>query len=90
MMCQRISTAYESLLSLTARPQYGESAKFHFELLTLVATVSVTHVGQNYKTHITMLPQQCHNYTVSGKKRDQNVFCNISYKTRAILMKSGV
>jgi len=24
------------------------------------------------------------------KKRDQNVFCNIFYKTRAILMKFGV
>ena len=29
------------------------------------------------------------NYTVSRKKRDQNVFCNISYKTRAIVMKFG-
>ena len=28
-------------------------------------------------------------YTVSGKKRDQHVFCNISYKTRAIMMKFG-
>ena len=28
-------------------------------------------------------------YTVSKKKRDQNVFCNISYKTRAIVMKFG-
>jgi len=28
-------------------------------------------------------------YSVSGKKRDQNVFCYIFYKTRAILMKFG-
>ena len=28
-------------------------------------------------------------YTVSGKKRHQNVFCNISYKTGAILLKFG-
>jgi len=28
-------------------------------------------------------------YAVSGKKRDQNVFCNISYKTPAIVTKFG-
>ena len=27
--------------------------------------------------------------TVSGKKRDQMFFCNIFYKTRAILVKFG-
>jgi len=29
-------------------------------------------------------------YTVCPEKRDQNIFYNISYKTRAILMKFGV
>jgi len=28
-------------------------------------------------------------FTVFSEKRDQNVFCNISYKIRAILVKFG-
>ena len=32
---------------------------------------------------------KCYTYTPCPEKRDQNVFCNISYKTRAIVMKFG-
>ena len=45
--------------------------------------------GDRRKSAFGRLFFSCAIYTVSGKKRDQHVFCNISYKIPAIMMKFG-
>ena len=49
--------------------------------------IPLTLAGRNTTACVEWLVKR---HTPYPEKRDQNVFCNISYKTRAIVMKFGI